>query len=294
MSSFAVLTPSYATDFELCCDLNRSVLEWTPADVQHHIIVPRGDVERFSSLRGARTTIWTVDELLPRRIVALPVVNMWLNLRRPYPPVRGWVMQQVVKLSAAAQLGADVLLMVDSDIVLVRPVTVETFQMDGKVRFYRREGAVHEGMPRHIMWHDAARRLLGLPPVARLPLPDYVCSPIAWNRQVVHALQDRIERVSGRLWLDAIASQLHVSECILYGVFVDEVLGLSADVFRADSMLCHNYYDEVPLAPKPAAAFVGALPPDDVAVMISAKSGTPLDVRRNALSLIPSTVGTAS
>jgi hypothetical protein len=294
MTSFGVLTPSYANDFELCCDLNRSVLEWTPTDVQHHIVVPRGDVRRFSSLRGARTRVWTVDELLPRRIVALPVVNMWLNLRRPYPPVRGWVMQQVVKLSAAAQLEADVLLVVDSDIVFVRAVTVETFQPDGKVRFYRKADAVHEGLPRHIMWHDTARRLLGLPPVRRLPLPDYVSSPIAWNRQVVHALRDRIERVCGRPWLDAIASQLHVSECIIYGVFVDEVLGSSADVFRVDSMLCHNYYDEVPFAPEDAEAFVGALPPGDVAVMISAKSGTPLDVRRKALSLIPSAVGTAS
>ena len=41
--SLAVVTPSYAPDLELCRDLNRSVLEWTPADVHHHIIVPRRD-----------------------------------------------------------------------------------------------------------------------------------------------------------------------------------------------------------------------------------------------------------
>ena len=39
---------------------------------------------------------------------------------------------------------------------------------------------------------------------------------------------------------------------------------------------------------------MASLPPDDVAVMISAKSRTPLDVRREALSCIPSSVGAGS
>ena len=37
-------------------------------------------------------------------------------------------MQQMVKLQAAAQIEADVLLSVDSDVVFVRPVTAETFR----------------------------------------------------------------------------------------------------------------------------------------------------------------------
>jgi hypothetical protein len=59
-----------------------------------------------------------------------------------------------------------------------------------------------------------------------------------WDRRVVLALLDRIELVTGRPWPDAIASRLHVSEFILYGVFVDGVLGASANVVAADSMLC--------------------------------------------------------
>lgn len=284
MSGLAVLTPSYAPDFELCRDLNRSVLEWTPPDVHHHVLVPRRDRELFAPLRGRRTELWTLDRLIPRRMLPVPGANLWLNLRRPLVPIRGWVMQQLVKLCAAAELGADVVLLVDSDVVFVRPVTVDTFREHGRVRFYRSDDAVGERLPRHLIWHDVARRLLGLPPAGPPPLPDYISSPHAWDRRVVLALRDRVEEVSGRPWLDAIGSQLHFSECILYGVFVDEVLGESANVFAADSMLCHNYYDETPLAPPAAASFVRSLPADDVAVMISAKSGTPLAVRREALS----------
>ena len=222
-------------------------------------------------------------------MLALPFANVWLNLRRPYPPIRGWVMQQLVKLHAAAELGSDVVLMVDSDVVFVRPVTGETFRKDGRLCYYRRERAVDESMPRHMIWHDVSRRLLGLPPAGPPPLPDYVSPLNAWDRQVVLGLRDRIEQVTGRPWLDAIGSQLHLSEFILYGVFVEGVLGTSADVLATDSMLLHTYWDTTPMARGAAEDFVCALSPQEVAVMISAKSGTPLEVRRQALSSVPST-----
>ena len=41
MTRMAVITPSFAPDFELCADLNRSVLAHSPDSVRHHIIVPR-------------------------------------------------------------------------------------------------------------------------------------------------------------------------------------------------------------------------------------------------------------
>jgi hypothetical protein len=219
-------------------------------------------------------------------MLAVPWVNFWISARRPYPPVRGWVMQQVVKLAAAAQLGADVLLLADSDVLFVRPLTEESFRADGRLRFYRVDGAVDARLPRHLIWHDVARRLLGLPPAGEPPLPEYISAFNVWDRRVVLKLRDRVEAVTHRPWLDAIASQLHVSEFVLYGVFVDEVLGPSANVFGAESMLCHSYWNTTPLTRVDATRFVQALGPDDVAVMLSAKSRTPLDVRRAALSTI--------
>ncbi len=147
-----------------------------------------------------------------------------------------------------------------------------------------------ERLPRHLIWHEAASRLLGLPPAGPPPLPDYISAFNVWDRQVVAALCDRIEDVTGGPWLDAIGSELHISEFILYGVFVDRVLGASAEVIAADSILCHSYWETAPLAPKAASGFVSRLAPEDVAVMISAKSHTPLDVRRGALASVPPVV----
>ena len=285
MTELAVITPSYAPDFELCKDLNASVLAHTPEGTVHHIITPRRDIRLFSAFRGPRTQVWSVDRLLPRYMVGMPGANFWLNLRKPVPPVRGWVMQQVVKLQAAAKIEADTLLMVDSDVLLVRPVTAETFRRHGLLRFYRKDAGVDEHLPRHLIWHDVARNLLGIPH-AKAPLPDYVSAFNVWDRRTVLAMRDRIQQVTGRPWLDAVAGELHVSEFILYGVFVENVLGERANVAPVESMLCHSYWDTAPLNLDAAERFIRAVSEEDVAVMISAKSQTPLDVRRAVLSML--------
>jgi hypothetical protein len=218
-------------------------------------------------------------------MAGVPWANFWLNLRRIAPPIRGWVMQQLVKLQAAAQIEGDVLLLADSDVVLARPVTAETFRRDGRLLFYRKDLGVDEHLPRHLVWHDVARDLLGIPHVPA-PLPDYVSAFNVWDRHTVLRLQERIQQVTGRPWLDAMASQLHISEFILYGVFTDEILGDHANVEQAESMLCHSYWDPHPLSAEAAERFVRTMPADDVAVMISAKSRTPLDVRRAAISVL--------
>ncbi len=154
--------------------------------------------------------------------------------------------------------------------------------------------AVDERLPRHLLWHEVARKLLGLPPAGPAPLPDYISAFNVWDRRVVLALRRRIEAVTGRPWLDAIASQLHISEFILYGVFVDGVLGASAPVIPEDSMLCHSHWGPEPMADATVPGFVGSLQPEDVAVMISARSDTEPDVRQRALSGVRSSVALGS
>lgn len=192
-------------------------------------------------------------------------------------------MQQLVKLQAAAHIPADRLLLVDSDVRFVRRVTQETFLREGRTCFYRKEAGVDGRLPRHLVWHDVARRLLGLP-ADRPPLPDYVSALNVWDRRTVLALQERIQRTTGRPWLEAVAAQLHFSEFILYGVFVDKILGDNAQVTPSASMLCHSYWTPKPLSLATAGEFIRGMAAGDIAVMISAKSQTSLDVRRAALS----------
>ena len=281
MPRLAIITPSYAPDFELCADLHRSVLRHSPSSVQHHIIVPGPDLELFSRLAGPRVVLHDEAAFLPRSIRAVPGTKYRVNLRRPFPPLRGWILQQVIKLAAAARSDADVVVLVDSDIEFVRPFSAETFRRDGTVRFYRKPDDIDERLPRHVRWHQGARALLGLP-AAPPPYHDYVSSLLAWDPAIVRQLLERVEQTTGRRWADAVSSQLHLSEWTLYGVFVDHLMGEEARAFATDDPRCHAYWDETPLDEAGARAFVAGAGPDDVAVMISAKSRTPLAVRRAA------------
>ncbi|MFC0864156.1 DUF6492 family protein [Sphaerimonospora cavernae] len=291
MSELAVITPSYAPDADLFAELHRSVLAHTSDDTVHHVIVPPADRALFSQYGGPRCRVWTYPELLPRRYTHLPRTGLWMNLRRPWPPVRGWVMQQTLKIAAAGAVDADVVLLADSDVVLVRPTASERFTTDGRLRLYREEKAVTSGMDRHVRWHHVARRLLGLPPAPEPPLPDYVSPLNFWDPQIVRAMQQRIRETTGRDWMDAFNSQLHISEFILYGVFVDEILGASTAPPLSDITICYNRWDRTPLDHDEAMAFADRLPSDAIAMMISAKSNTPQGVRLAAARRCAELVG---
>jgi hypothetical protein len=283
MTRLAVLTPSIAADYELCADLNRSVLAQSAGTVEHHIVVPGRDMALFERLRGPRTIVRRETDFLPRSFVPVPRTKYTLNVRRPYPPLRGWILQQIIKLAAAAEIPADVVVMADSDITFCRPLGAETFVRDGVVRLFREPGGVHDGMPRHVQWHHAARTLLGLPG-GQPPFTDYVSSMLAWDPAVVRAMLARVTEVTGRPWADAIGAHLHFSEWTLYGVFVDRVLGAPANSFASDDPLCHTYWLEDPLDEVGLAAFLAGIEPEDIAVMVSAKSRTPLALRRAAMA----------
>jgi hypothetical protein len=283
MKRMSVITPSFAPDFELCVDLHRSVLECSPESVHHHIIVPRSDIKLFCQLAGPRTHIHCEADFLPPAFVRLPFSKFTVNLGRPFPPVRGWILQQVVKLAAVAASEDDVVLVVDSDIEFIRPFGVETFVRNGAVRFYRKPEEIDQSRPRHVIWHQVARELLGLTPTAP-PYPDYISSLLAWDPAILRQMLAKVTDTTCRPWTTAIAGQLHFSEWTLYGVFVDNVIGPAASSFVSDDPLCLACWDVTPLSREAAIDFVRGARPTDIAAMISAKSRTPLAVRRAAFA----------
>jgi hypothetical protein len=297
-SRMVVVTPTYAPDLELFSDLHQSVLRCFPADVRQVAVVPEADLPLFRRFEGPRCLVIGVRDVLPRSVLALPFVRMmksrlWMNVRRPVPPLRGWIVQQLVKLSVASQMSERIIVTADSDLVFIRPVTIATFAPDGKSRLYRLDEGVGDSLPRHLRWHAVAHELLGLPPAPPPPLPDYVSPLIPWDRNVVNRMLRRVEQVTGRRWLEAVGKELHFSECILYGVYADQ-FERAENVTLTGESLCHSYWDpaigqHVPLTAEQAEAWLSSVEPHDVAYMISAKSHTPLAVRRAAhASVFPS------
>jgi hypothetical protein len=282
MEDLAVLTPSFRGDADLFADLHDSVLANTARSVVHHVVVPPSDAHVFRQYEGPRCRVWTHRDLLPRYCVSVPYASgLTLSLRRPWPPVRGWVVQQIMKMAGTGAVDARAVLIVDSDAVLVREPTLDQFTHDGRLWHFRWDGAVTAGMARHVLWHNVARRLLGVPGTASPPAPDYISPITVWDPAVVRSLTAHIADCTGRSWIDAVAGELHVSEFVLYGVFVDEVLGGMAPV---SGPLCHNYYERTPLGRADALEFADQMPPKALGVMISSHSRTPHDVRREAFA----------
>ena len=280
MTELAVITPSFRGDAELFADLHRSVLEFTSEKTIHHVLVSQRDLPIFRDYEGPRCRVWNRSEMLTSRYLPVPGRNMHVNVFRPWPPLRGWVMQQTAKIVATAQMDADVVLLLDSDAVLVRPVTADRFRVDGRLVLHRVDDAVTDRLERHVIWHQVGRTLLGLPPGPPPPLPDYISPVNVWDPAIVRAMQARLSEVAGRDWMAVFNAQRHISEFMLYGLFVDQVLQADPPV---DTTIAHMYFSRSPLSHDEALAFVDQLPREAVALMISAKTHTPLDVRRAAI-----------
>lgn len=280
-ATLTIITPSYGPDLELCRDLRASISRYAP-QFEHRIIVPRSDMSEFASLERGPAAVHAVQEVMPAGFWKIPLLNAWLNVRAPIPPVRGWIAQQIVKLAAVAATDTDIALIVDSDVEFIRPFDATTFAPGGRLRPYRLPGAVTPALPRHLIWHRVARRLLGLPPTSAEVLPDYICWPCAWEPVIVRNMLRRVESTSGRPWAAVIGRELHFSEMILYGVYVDEVLGADPGDTTSD-MRCRSHPDEIPLDRVGLDRFLERVQETDVAVMVSTKSGTALEVRRAAI-----------
>ncbi|MGP0221235.1 DUF6492 family protein [Paenarthrobacter sp. NCHU4564] len=280
-SNLSVVTPSYLPDLELCVDLNRSVLELTAPGVVHHIIVPAQDLPAFRKLQGPRTEVHDAREFLPRSFIKTPGVNVWVNGARPWPPVRGWITQQILKLSAVSVLHVDGALLLDSDSVLIRETNLDTFRHNGSIALYRKPGGVDKTLPGHRLWHASARRLLGLEPPPDGDLDDYICWPCLWEPRLVRDMLRHIQEVKGRLWSTAVGAELHFSEMMLYGLYVDEVAaGPGAHVSEMQGIV---HSEEKRLTQADIERLLRRAPPDKNVVMLSAKAGIPLQDRRQAL-----------
>lgn len=282
----AIVTPSHAPDFNRFRRLHESVIENVSSGVMHYVLVPPPDYRMFSTIQSSQLTVLEQPDVLPRSFVTttrlgrIPLLPRGyrvaaINLRRPWPPIRGWVLQQLVKLGFAAGLEADVAVMIDSDVILVRGFTADTFMRGESVRHYRVPHAVHGGMQRHLVWRETAARLLRLD-APSADLADYNAGVISWSPRIVRTLLDRVQEVAQQPWQTVIGSQLDVSEYFLYGEFV-AMLGDQRDkAFTSDRNLCHSYWNTMTM--ENVGDFVKSMPIDDIAILIQSNSDTSEDV----------------
>lgn len=288
-----VLTPSFLPDFEKFVRLHESVLRFTDESTFHHVIVPRRDLPMFQGIRSHRLHVWSESDFLPRGFIAtdglaalrrhVPVLPKTINcsainLRRPWPPVRGWILQQILKLSAATQLECDAVVIIDSDVVLVRHMQAAAFVRGDAVRLYEKPDAVTADLERHLRWTRTAYDLLGIEWSCEACFPDYVGGIVSWDPRLVLACRERIQAVSGTDWATTVAGRLQFSEFILYGTYLRHFGTPAQRSFTEDRTLCHSYWSPTPLVGEEAESFAAGFDNRDVAVHIQSNSGTAMEV----------------
>jgi uncharacterized protein DUF6492 len=280
LPSVAFVTVSYGADRDRCSLLCRSVDILAPANTEHVIIVDRADLPLFRELESGPRRIVVTEDVLPKRVWRVDArrvglrSNVFLQLGKP---IRGWLLQQLVKLAACREVAADVIVHADSDVALVRRLTAGSLvDAEGRVRLYCAPGAIDERLPEQVGWHRTAERLLGIEQ-RTIPLPQYITSLVPWRRDNAIGLLDRLDRRFRRSWMRSISSAWDFSEYILYGRFVTDVLGEAAAQFPTTTSLCWDYWEKQPLSPERLEAFLDGLGPEQVAVSITAKAGMPAE-----------------
>jgi len=287
--SISVVTASYAPDFAGFARMHESLVRNSDDEVRHIVVVPDAHAELFGTIRSGRLDVRRYSAVLPRRFVqtswiaTLPGMPRGLrlaavNAARPWPPVRGWIMQQLVKLAVVSDLATDVAVMIDSDVVVVRPLREAAFRTpDGVVRLYRRPQGITEQMTRHLSQRSRALALLGLE-TAEPDSPDYISAFVSWDPALVRQCLDRVEAQTGRDWRNAVGGSIDFSEYLTYGTYVMSLAEPSRRTNVGERSLCHSHWGRTPLTRDTAREFVAAMSPDDIAVHVQSNSGTDDDV----------------
>lgn len=277
---YAIITPSHALDFERCRVLVESVRRHAEG-LDHYLLVEHRDEQLFSTLRGPRTHLVAKQDILPWWLHQVPFrPKWWLNLKGR--PARGWIVQQIVKLSVDSFTNADVCVFIDSDAFLTTRFDPHAAERDGKVPMFREILPVET---RHnTLWHTSAAELLGLP-TERTNLTNYVTLPLTWLTSNVTKLHRRIEQTTGRGWVESLCGLNTMSECVLYGKFSEKVLREASGHYLDDTVQMLSYWDTKPLDDAALRALRGRLRSEHVCAMVNARSNTPVGAIRRAFEV---------
>jgi hypothetical protein len=284
----AIVTASYADDFERCRLLCESIDARVSGHSHHYVLVAHHDMDLFRQLQSLHRTIVSEADLLPRWLFPVrdPLSrfrrHVWLSLKAP--PLRGWHVQQLRRMAIARALREDAFLYVDSDVVFVRDFDCSGLWRDGRLRLYREDEALLRPVPgNQLHWSGNAARILGITPPEH-SAHDYIGTLIAWRRDTLERMLDHIEAVHGRHWCAAIAADRQFSECMIYGRYADEIADPELH-FHDGRQFCAVHW----FAPAPdtaeLAALIAGLAPWQVAIGVQSFLKTDINMLRRASSL---------
>ncbi|MEF2073355.1 DUF6492 family protein [Consotaella aegiceratis] len=281
-----LVTSSYRGDFDRCHLLCESIDRWVTGHNCHYLLVEHADVAMFKVFEGPKRRVVDERDLLPFWLRPFPDPlsfgrrRIWLSPKGP--PLRGWHVQQLRQIAFTETMDEDAIVDVDSDVVFVRPFDARSFWRGAALRFFREPDAFKPDMDEHRAWSKRAGKVLGIPS-PEITETDYITTLIGWRRDTAIGMLRRIEAVTGRSWVAALAASRALSECMIYGRFADELENRPDRHFASAERLCHIYWTGAAMTEKTLADFLSAMTPEQVAIGIQSFTGTdPMLIRRAA------------
>lgn len=246
----AIVTASHAPDFERCAILCETIDRHVTGYTTHYLLVDTVDEALFRRLEGPRRRVITEAALLPSWLRRMPAAlspggrRVWVS---PFTlPLHGWHVQQIKRIAIAGLVDDDGLLYCDSDTAFVRPYDLSDMWAGDAMRLYRRDhGAQVARIGDHMRWAAHAGRALGIAQDRRQD-HDYVGQFIGWKRRTVLDMCARMQRLHGRHWIAVIGRTRKFSECMLYGAYVDGVLGGAGHAVVDTPSCAIRWFDPAP------------------------------------------------
>ena len=225
------LTPSYRGDLAQFALLRESIRSFAPT-VPHVTVVHTEDYARFKKRFRSDTHLEIVRtaEVLPESVERQRRKSgpRWLTGSWLWGPrIKGWHAQQLTKIYALARSPYDAAIFLDSDVLICRPLNVDYFFLDGRLKLFRQRATNAEALDFDISTHD----IMGNPLHEAVELFDYVFHPACFRKSTAVRLLDELlhRRRTEERWLRYFISEKRPSEYNL--------LGYSATVLEK----CANY-----------------------------------------------------
>jgi hypothetical protein len=287
MSTISLVTPTYWRDHELCALLCDSVDRHLTSYVKHYLIVADEELPLFNSFNGTRRVVVPSSQLLPTWLKPLPRFirrksrRYWWSLRAA--PVSGWHVQQILKIAAASQFPEERCCILDSDVVFFRRFDLSELQRPSPAPLFTIPHDIAGNAPLHAAWVRSAHRLLGLAePI--FPAADFIGHIITWDRLAVRAMTERIEKVAGLEWQEALCRVRDFSEYLLYGYFVQDSSHHMGQHFATTCKQCLSYWGTDALDAQAVERMLGQAGYEYLAFSAASISRTPADIIRASLA----------